>query len=84
MPSQYEGFDQYTHAHAEPVRWLREGWCDYLVPELYWKTAKMLPWHAGDIMMLDNMLTAHARMPFTGPRKIVVAMGEMLAARDLA
>ena len=31
--------------------------------------------------MLDNMLTSHARMPFTGPRKIVVAMGEMMSAR---
>jgi alpha-ketoglutarate-dependent taurine dioxygenase len=51
--------------------------------ELYWKTTKMLPWHVGDIFMLDNMLTAHARMPFTGPRKIVVAMGEMMSAKDL-
>jgi hypothetical protein len=24
--------------------------------------------------MLDNMLTAHARDPFEGPRKVVVAM----------
>ena len=53
------------------------------ITELSWKTAKMLPWHVGDIMMLDNMLTAHARMPFTGARKIVVAMGEMLHAKDL-
>ena len=51
--------------------------------ELYWKVAKMLPWQVGDMIMLDNMLTSHARMPFTGPRKIVVAMGEMLNARDL-
>lgn len=27
--------------------------------------------------MLDNMLVAHARDPFEGPRRIVVAMGEM-------
>lgn len=26
--------------------------------------------------MLDNMLTAHARDPFKGPRKVVVAMAE--------
>jgi alpha-ketoglutarate-dependent taurine dioxygenase len=51
--------------------------------DLYWKTTKMLPWHVGDIFMLDNMLTSHARMPFTGPRKIVVAMGEMMNAKDL-
>ena len=34
------------------------------------------PWQAGDVLMLDNMLTAHARAPFKGPRKVVVAMAE--------
>jgi alpha-ketoglutarate-dependent taurine dioxygenase len=34
------------------------------------------PWQADDILMLDNMLVAHARAPFEGPRKIVVAMAE--------
>lgn len=34
------------------------------------------PWQSGDVMMLDNMLVAHARTPFKGPRKVVVAMAE--------
>ena len=34
------------------------------------------PWQKGDILMVDNMLVAHGREPFTGPRKIVVAMAE--------
>jgi alpha-ketoglutarate-dependent taurine dioxygenase len=34
------------------------------------------PWQSGDILMLDNMLVAHARNPFSGPRKVVVAMAE--------
>ncbi|MGK9171390.1 TauD/TfdA family dioxygenase [Inquilinus limosus] len=34
------------------------------------------PWQAGDVLMLDNMLTAHARAPFKGPRKVIVAMAE--------
>jgi alpha-ketoglutarate-dependent taurine dioxygenase len=34
------------------------------------------PWQSGDILMLDNMLTAHARTPFEGPRQVVVAMAE--------
>lgn len=34
------------------------------------------PWQAGDVLMLDNMLAAHARSPFTGPRKVVVAMAQ--------
>jgi alpha-ketoglutarate-dependent taurine dioxygenase len=36
----------------------------------------VFPWSQGDIVMLDNMLTAHAREPFSGPRKVVVAMAE--------
>ncbi len=36
----------------------------------------MFPWQTGDVIMLDNMLTAHARTPFAGPRKVVVAMAE--------
>ena len=36
----------------------------------------MFPWQNGDIVMLDNMLVAHARTPFEGPRKVVVAMAE--------
>lgn len=30
------GFDQFTGIYADPVHWLREGWCDYLAPQLYW------------------------------------------------
>ncbi len=33
-------------------------------------------WEQGDVTMLDNMLVAHARSPFKGPRKVVVAMAE--------
>jgi alpha-ketoglutarate-dependent taurine dioxygenase len=34
----------------------------------------LFPWQNGDVLMLDNMLVAHARTPFEGPRKVVVAM----------
>ncbi|MDO9103967.1 MAG: TauD/TfdA family dioxygenase [Methylovulum sp.] len=37
------------------------------------------PWRQGDVMMLDNMLSAHARAPFQGPRKVVVAMADPYA-----
>ncbi len=36
----------------------------------------VFPWCTGDVLMLDNMLSAHARDPFEGPRKVVVAMAE--------
>ena len=34
------------------------------------------PWQEGDILMLDNMLVAHGRSPYSGPRKILVGMTE--------
>ncbi len=36
-----------------------------------------LPWQEGDIMMLDNMLIGHAREPYKGKRKVVVAMANI-------
>jgi natural product biosynthesis luciferase-like monooxygenase protein len=51
--------------------------------EVYRKSAVSFPWQEGDILMLDNMLSAHGRSPYTGPRKILVTMGEMFAAEDL-
>jgi len=47
------------------------------ISEIYRATAVTFPWQAGDVLMLDNMLVAHSRNPYQGPRKIVVAMGEM-------
>ncbi len=32
------------------------------------------PWKKGDMMVVDNMLTAHGRSPFTGERKVLVSM----------
>jgi alpha-ketoglutarate-dependent taurine dioxygenase len=34
------------------------------------------PWREHDLLLLDNMLVAHARSPFSGPRKILVGMAE--------
>lgn len=36
----------------------------------------VFPWQNGDLLMLDNMLFAHGRQPFTGDRKVVVAMAQ--------
>ena len=41
------------------------------------------PWQLGDVLLLDNVLVAHSRAPFTGPRKIHVAMSEPCTERDI-
>ncbi|WP_144635198.1 non-ribosomal peptide synthetase [Bordetella genomosp. 13] len=48
-----------------------------LLGRAYEACAVRFAWQRGDVVMLDNMLAAHARDPYTGPRKIVVAMGAM-------
>ncbi|PSB30550.1 condensation domain-containing protein [Chlorogloea sp. CCALA 695] len=47
------------------------------INRVYQQSQTSFIWRKGDILMLDNMLTAHGRLPYTGERKIVVAMGEM-------
>ncbi|MEV0617681.1 TauD/TfdA family dioxygenase [Nonomuraea sp. NPDC050404] len=44
------------------------------VRDAYEQEKTLFTWQRGDLMMLDNLLFAHGRSPFTGTRKIVVAM----------
>jgi alpha-ketoglutarate-dependent taurine dioxygenase len=48
------------------------------VGETYEKCAVRFQWQQGDMVSLDNMIVAHARDPYVGPRKIVVALGDMI------
>jgi alpha-ketoglutarate-dependent taurine dioxygenase len=34
------------------------------------------PWQAGDLLVVDNIRTAHGREPFEGPREVVVALAD--------
>lgn len=52
------------------------------INEAYRQETIAFPWQHGDIMMLDNMLVAHGRSPFVGPRKVLVAMGEAHTRSD--
>jgi len=53
------------------------------ISAVYEQVAVRFQWQAGDLIMLDNMMTAHSRDPFTGTRKILVAMAEMVSQKEI-
>lgn len=45
-PQQIKGYDAYEQLYADSRKWLQNGWCDYLSPQLYWpvkQTAQSYP-----------------------------------------
>jgi uncharacterized lipoprotein YddW (UPF0748 family) len=38
-PPSISGFDAYEEIYCDSRKWLREGWCDYVAPQLYWGIA---------------------------------------------
>jgi alpha-ketoglutarate-dependent taurine dioxygenase len=55
----------------------------YHICDMYEKAEVSFPWQAGDVVMVDNMLAAHARNPFVGERKLLVALGEMINHNEI-
>lgn len=60
-PDGVTGLDAYTEIFADARRWLREGWVDYLAPQLYWpldnyqqRFTKLDAWWRG-----ENVLGRH-------------------------
>lgn len=50
----------------------------------YEREAVSFEWKAGDVLLLDNLLVAHGRRPFAGPRKVWVAMGDPMRWSDVS
>ena len=46
------------------------------VLRVYEQQTVVFPWCAGDVLLVENMLTAHGRNPFKGKRKVVVGMSQ--------
>jgi alpha-ketoglutarate-dependent taurine dioxygenase len=46
------------------------------IRDAYQQEKVVFAWQEGDILMLDNMLMAHGRTPFSGQRKVLVGMAE--------
>lgn len=40
IPPGIQGLDQYEALYADPLKWMQEGWLDYLAPQLYWPTTQ--------------------------------------------
>jgi alpha-ketoglutarate-dependent taurine dioxygenase len=53
------------------------------IREAYKQAACAFPWQKRDLLLIDNMLTSHGRAPYTGPRKILVAMSELFNGANL-
>ena len=51
-----------------------EPWVLAEIRQSYQQETVIFSWQSGDILMLDNMLAAHGRMPYVGQRKVLVGM----------
>ena len=43
------------------------------VRDAIWKNTTRVPWRVGDVLIVDNRSTAHGRMPYKGPREVIVS-----------
>jgi alpha-ketoglutarate-dependent taurine dioxygenase len=53
-----------------------------LLNEVYEANTKREPWQPGDLMMADNIRSAHSREAYDGPREVLVAMAEPVQLAD--
>lgn len=47
-----------------------------VINEVYEAHTVREPWQAGDLLVVDNIRSAHGREPFEGPREVVVALAD--------
>jgi alpha-ketoglutarate-dependent taurine dioxygenase len=53
-----------------------------LINAVYEAHTRREPWQAGDLMLVDNIRTAHSREAYEGPREILVGMAEPVRLSD--
>jgi alpha-ketoglutarate-dependent taurine dioxygenase len=53
-----------------------------LINEVYAEHTAREQWQSGDLMLVDNVRTAHGRERFLGPREVLVAMADPLNLTD--
>jgi alpha-ketoglutarate-dependent taurine dioxygenase len=52
------------------------------INEVYEANTTRERWQSGDLMLVDNVRTAHGREPFKGPREVLVAMADAVHLAD--
>ena len=55
-----------------------------LINQVYDANTAREPWRAGDLMLVDNIRTAHSREAFEGPREVLVAMADPVRLGDFS
>ncbi|MCW7494508.1 TauD/TfdA family dioxygenase [Leptospira sp. 2 VSF19] len=46
------------------------------ISDVFWKHLVAIPWQTGDVLIIDNLSVSHGRLPFTGPRRILVGWSD--------
>jgi uncharacterized lipoprotein YddW (UPF0748 family) len=84
------GIDPYVDLAADSRKWLKEGWCDYFVPQLYWKRssrdqpfAKLLQWWLQENTR-DRQLVAGLFTSQIGPQGRGWPVGEIIGQIETA
>jgi alpha-ketoglutarate-dependent taurine dioxygenase len=60
-----------------------EPWVLDEIRDAYTQEAVSFPWERQDVLVLDNIYTAHSRSPYKGDRKVLVGMADPLNWKDV-
>lgn len=64
---------EHLHLCAAEAEALALAWADHLMA---------VPYQAGDLLLVDNVLTEHTALPWSGDRRLLVAMGDYHGRND--
>jgi alpha-ketoglutarate-dependent taurine dioxygenase len=54
-----------------------------LLNDVYEANTVREPWRSGDLMLVDNVRTAHGRQPYEGPREVLVGMADAVRVAEV-
>jgi len=70
----------YTFSNGTPIP-LRD---QFKICSSYWKNAVIEPLNAGDVIVLDNRLVTHGRLPYKGKRRLLSCIGNQIMVKNYA